>query len=122
VDKVHHSPHKGIDYALPSGTPIKSIVEGRVEVRNEGTKSYGKSVRIHTTGNRIIIYGHLRDCSVRTGDNVRFGTVIGHSGNTGRSTGPHLHFEVRINGKAINPEPTIWEGMARKAASRLGDA
>ena len=85
-------------------------------VRDEGNTSFGKSVRIRSDDGRLLIYGHLQDCVARQGDTVHFGDVIGHSGSTGRSTGPHLHFQVNINGKPINPMPTIYAGMARKLA------
>lgn len=121
VDRVHTTPHKGIDYAVPEGTPIKSIVDGKVEVvKDEGNISFGKSVRIRTPDGKLVIYGHLKDWTVRPGQEVHFGDVIGHSGNTGRSTGPHLHFQVNINGKPVNPHPTIWEGMMRKALTKIG--
>jgi murein DD-endopeptidase MepM/ murein hydrolase activator NlpD len=121
IDGVHHTPHNGIDYAVPEGTPIKSIVDGRVEiVKDEGNISFGKSVRIRTPDGKLVIYGHLKDWTVRPGQVVHFGDVIGHSGNTGHSTGPHLHFQVNINGKPVDPHPTIWEGMMRKALTKIG--
>lgn len=115
-DSLHPNGHKGVDFALPEGTQLKSVVEGNVEVvRDEGSISFGKSVRIRTDDGRLVIYAHLRDMAVSVGERVEFGEVIGHSGNTGHSTGPHLHFQVNINGKPINPMPTIYEGAMRKA-------
>lgn len=120
IDSVHSTPHKGIDFALPQGTPVKSVTDGTVEViRNEGNISFGKSVRIRTSDGRLCIYGHLRDWTVQQGTKVHFGDVIGHSGTTGHSTGPHLHFQVNLNGKPINPEPTIMEGVMRKAGDKV---
>jgi murein DD-endopeptidase MepM/ murein hydrolase activator NlpD len=118
IDSAHPTPHKGVDFAVPQGTPLKSVVEGTVEVvKDEGNVSYGKSVRIRTDDGRLVIYGHLSDMAVRVGEHVDFGEVIGKSGNTGGSTGPHLHFEVKINGKSIDPNPTLWEGTMKKALS-----
>lgn len=116
TDSLHPSGHKGVDFALPNGTELKSVVEGTVEVaRDEGDVSYGKSVRIKTDDGKLVIYGHLSDMAVKPGDHIEFGEVIGHSGNTGRSTGPHLHFQVNRNGTAINPMPTIWTASLKKA-------
>lgn len=115
IDSVHSIPHNGVDFAVPEGTPIHSVTDGTVEiVRNEGHTSFGKSVRIRTGDGRLCIYGHLHDWTVHQGEHIHFGEVIGHSGNTGHSTGPHLHFQVNINGKPVNPEPTIMEGVMRK--------
>ncbi len=115
IDEVHRTPHKGIDFAVPQGTPIKAVVEGNVEVvRDEGNISFGKSVRIRTDDGRLTIYAHLSQPKVHVGQHVEFGDVIGNSGNTGNSTGPHLHFQVNINGKPVNPMPTIVQGMAHK--------
>jgi murein DD-endopeptidase MepM/ murein hydrolase activator NlpD len=89
-------------------------------VKDEGSISFGKSVRIRTPDGRLVIYGHLHDFTVKQGNTVHFGDTIGHSGNTGNSTGPHLHFQVNINGKPVNPMPTIYEGMAHKAIAKVG--
>lgn len=118
IDSVHPTPHKGVDFAVPEGTPIKSVVEGNVEiVKDEGNTSFGKSVRIRTGDGRLVIYGHLSSMDVHVGEHVDFGEVIGKSGNTGHSTGPHLHFQVNINGKPIDPMPTIYGGMMHKATA-----
>lgn len=120
IDSVHSVPHNGIDFAVPEGTPIHSVTDGTVEiVRDEGNISFGRSVRIRTADGRLVIYGHLHDWAVRRGMQVHFGDVLGHSGNTGHSTGPHLHFQVNINGRAIDPEPTIMEGVMRKAGDKF---
>jgi murein DD-endopeptidase MepM/ murein hydrolase activator NlpD len=115
IDSVHTKPHKGIDFALPEGTPIKSVTEGTViSTRDYGNVNLGKSVMIQS-GDKVVMYGHLADQLVEVGDKIDFGETIGISGNTGRSTGPHLHFQVTINGKPIDPRPTIWQGMMKKA-------
>jgi murein DD-endopeptidase MepM/ murein hydrolase activator NlpD len=116
IDQYHTTPHKGVDLALREGTPVKTIVEGDViGVRDEGSISFGKSVRIKCPDGSIAIYGHLSSMDVHVGEHVEFGDVIGKSGNTGRSYGGHLHFQVNINGKPINPMPTIYRGAVRKA-------
>jgi murein DD-endopeptidase MepM/ murein hydrolase activator NlpD len=119
IDSVHHTPHKGVDFAVPEGTPIHSVTDGTVEVvRDEGNVSFGRSVRVRTPDGKLVIYGHLHDWTVQQGTHIHFGDVLGHSGNTGHSTGPHLHFQVNINGTPVNPEPTIMEGVMRKAGDK----
>lgn len=120
IDSVHPTPHKGVDFALPEGTPLKSIVGGKVTVVDEGNISFGKSVRISAPDGRYVIYGHMHDFTVQSGATVHFGDTIGHSGTTGNSTGPHLHFQVNINGKPVDPMPTIYEGMLHKAITKAG--
>lgn len=104
VDSVHHKPHNGMDFAMPIGTLVNSIVEGDVvKVLHDGDKSWGNSVHIKDDHDRVVIYGHLHDTTVQVGDHVHVGDLIAHSGNSGRSTGPHLHIQVNINGKPIDP-------------------
>lgn len=115
VSHIHPRGHTGVDYALIENTPLKSIVNGTVErVRDTGEVGYGKSVQIRTSDGRLVIYAHLNDFNVSVGDHVREGQIIGESGNTGRSTGAHLHLEVRKDGKSINPMPTIMDGRVNK--------
>jgi murein DD-endopeptidase MepM/ murein hydrolase activator NlpD len=96
--------HKGMDFAAPSGTPIYAAGNGRVEIakRNGG---YGKYVRIRHTGEYSTAYAHLSGFAkgIAPGRRVRQGQVIGYVGTTGRSTGPHLHYEVLRNNAQINP-------------------
>lgn len=104
LDDVHTIPHKGVDFAMPIGTPLDSIVDGTVtDVRHADDRSWGTSVHITDTQGREVIYGHLNDSTVNVGDVVHKGDLIAHSGNTGRSTGAHLHLEIKINGKSIDP-------------------
>jgi murein DD-endopeptidase len=112
TDEVHLIPHKGVDFALSVGTPVDSIVDGTViDVRHAGTKSWGTSVHIKDDQGREVIYGHLSKAEVEIGQVVHMGDEIALSGNTGMSTGPHLHIQININGKPINPMRDII-GMA----------
>ncbi|HEY1074606.1 MAG TPA: peptidoglycan DD-metalloendopeptidase family protein [Patescibacteria group bacterium] len=97
--------HTGIDYRANVGTPIVAAADGVVIVATETgwNGGYGKTVLISHTGNKTTRYGHMSDVSVRSGQRVSQGELIGYSGNTGRSTGPHLHFELRVGGRAVSP-------------------
>lgn len=97
--------HTGVDLAVPSGTALRSVGPGRVVFA--GTSGdYGKAVTIRMQDGKYTLFAHLSRISVRVGQQVQAGTGIGASGNTGQSTGPHLHFEVRAQrgyGTDINP-------------------
>lgn len=97
--------HTGIDYLCPSGTPILASESGTVIYAGWRTGGYGYCVFIQHPDGNITIYEHLlKDIPVTVGEHVSRSQVIGYSGSTGNSTGPHLHFEVRDpSGKAINP-------------------
>ncbi|MGI6361678.1 MAG: murein hydrolase activator EnvC family protein [Bacillota bacterium] len=99
--------HTGIDFAAPIGTPIYSAGNGVVISVKYLNYSYGYHVIIDH-GNRIsTLYAHMSSISVSPGQTVSAGQKIGGVGSTGRSTGPHLHFEVRVNGNHTNPAPYI---------------
>ncbi len=105
----------GIDWACPTGTPIKAAQDGVVTVVRNDATGYGTHVRIeHTEGNTkyLTIYGHLKDVSVAIGDRVHAGDVIGSSDNTGFSSGPHLHFELRKGTQPIDPAPLLVKTLA----------
>ncbi|MFC3100954.1 peptidoglycan DD-metalloendopeptidase family protein [Altererythrobacter lauratis] len=98
--------HAGLDFRGPIGAPIHAAADGRVSF--VGTKAgYGRTVEI-THGNGMMTrYAHMSRWDARVGQQVSAGEVIGRIGNTGRSTGPHLHFEVHINGRPVNPRPFL---------------
>ena len=98
--------HKGIDIAVPTGSPVFSAGTGVVTKagRNGG---YGLMVEVTHSNGTITRYAHLSRIMCRKGDNVGPGEMLAESGNTGRSTGPHLHFEILINGKTVNPKKYI---------------
>ncbi len=94
--------HKGLDIPGPVGTPIYATADGTIG-RAEWVGGYGKFVEINH-GNAVQTrYGHLSAMNVTPGQRIRKGDVLGYMGSTGRSTGSHLHYEVRIAGEAINP-------------------
>ena len=98
--------HSGMDFKGPLGQPILAAAGGRIT--HAGWKSgYGKCVEI-THGNGLMTrYAHLSKIGVATGQKIEQGVQLGAMGSTGRSTGTHLHFEVRLNGRAINPRPFL---------------
>lgn len=94
--------HEGIDLAAPIGTAVKAADGGKV-IWVGARGNYGKMIKVDHGGGFITCYGHLSKYSVKTGDKVYKGQKIGAVGNTGRSTGPHLHFEILKNGSPVNP-------------------
>ncbi|MBQ7638424.1 MAG: M23 family metallopeptidase [Clostridia bacterium] len=102
--------HSGEDIAAPEGTPVYSALDGTVTDVGVGEKS-GNYVKIAHDGGFETLYCHLRDANVESGITVRQGDVIGFVGQTGLATGPHLHFEVKLNGEKIDPE-ALLEGAA----------
>ena len=96
--------HKGVDLAGPVGTPVIATADAVVS-KAEWFSSYGLYVSLEHGAEIQTRYGHMSRLNVYAGQRVRKGDVIGYIGSTGRSTGPHLHYEVRIAGLAVNPVP-----------------
>ena len=95
--------HSGMDLAVPTGTSVRAALPGTVIVSAYNRGGYGYYVMIDHGGGLATLYGHCSQLLARVGQTVEAGDVIALSGSTGRSTGPHLHFEVRINGERTNP-------------------
>ena len=95
--------HKGIDLKVNVGDTIRAAFDGRVRIRNFERRGYGNYLVLRHTNDLETVYGHLSGFLVEEGDYVKVGDPIALGGNTGRSTGPHLHFETRYMGYAINP-------------------
>ena len=106
--------HKGVDLAGPTGTPIHAAADGVVS-RADWFSSYGLYVSLEHGGSLQTRYGHMSRLNVAAGQRVHKGDVIGYVGSTGRSTGPHLHYEVRIAGAAVNPVPYLQVGAYQQA-------
>jgi murein DD-endopeptidase MepM/ murein hydrolase activator NlpD len=99
--------HDGLDISAPSGTPIVAPGEGRVcQVGHDSER--GKYLQIDHGKRCITTYAHLSRFNVELGQEVKRGETIAYMGNTGRSTGPHLHYEIEIKGKAVNPKQYIF--------------
>lgn len=101
-------PHHGVDYVAPRGTPVSAIADG-VVTRAQWNGGYGKMVEIRHSGGLVSRYGHLSGYGpgIKAGRFVRQGATVGYVGATGLATGPHLHFEIRQNGKPVNPLKVI---------------
>jgi murein DD-endopeptidase MepM/ murein hydrolase activator NlpD len=100
--------HAGIDIATKTGTPIAAPADGVVSF--SGRKgAFGKVLVIDHGYGYSTFYGHCSSLKKKVGDRVKRGDVIAYVGNTGRSTGPHLHYEVRVNGVATNPTKYILD-------------
>tara|TARA_A200000159_G_C7289269_1_gene324987 strand:+ start:228 stop:1205 length:978 start_codon:yes stop_codon:yes gene_type:complete len=95
--------HKGMDFSAPTGTPIYAPSDGKVIRVDSRSAGYGKHIRIDHGFGYVTLYAHLSEYNVRRGQRVKRGDVIGFVGNTGRSVAPHLHYEIRKDGKHLNP-------------------
>jgi murein DD-endopeptidase MepM/ murein hydrolase activator NlpD len=105
--------HLGVDIANRWGTPVRATGEGRV-IKAGWCGAMGKCIEIEHSGGFITYYGHLGKILVKTGDMVERGMVIGLMGNSGRSTGPHLHYSVKYRGKIVNPHIFMGVGGVRE--------
>lgn len=112
--------HTGIDFPAPTGTPVGAAGRGVVAFAGWNTGGYGKLVVVRHRLGFESWYAHLSDISARRGQAVVGGTHIGHVGSTGRSTGPHLHFEVRRFGTPIDPRPRLLMATAAQAGRGSG--
>ena len=117
--------HAGLDFAAPQGTPIYATAVGRVTVAGNTNNGYGNHVVINHGYGYETLYGHMVRVKVKSGDLVKRGEVIGWVGSTGKSTGPHCHYEVHKNGQKIDPvyffyndlTPEQFDLLLKKAAS-----
>lgn len=114
-------PHGGVDYAVPVGTPVRAPASGTITEAGE-RQGYGNAIYINFGGGTSGRFGHLSKFNVKPGDVVDAGDIIGYTGGapgepgSGRSTGPHLHYEVRQNGKAVDPRTGRFRTDAGQAA------
>lgn len=95
--------HDGIDIPAPRGTPIVAVDDGLVIYSDNGIRGYGNMIVVAHGDDMFTVYAHNQKNKVDKGDKVKKGEVIALLGNTGRSTGPHLHFEIRLKNKVRNP-------------------
>ncbi|MFM7510240.1 MAG: peptidoglycan DD-metalloendopeptidase family protein [Bacteroidota bacterium] len=105
IDPIYKTPrlHPGLDFTAPQGTPIYATANGKVEVAGNLGDGYGRHVIINHGYGYKTLYGHMVRIKARVGQSVKRGEVIGWVGSTGKSTGPHCHYEVIKNGSPIDP-------------------
>jgi murein DD-endopeptidase MepM/ murein hydrolase activator NlpD len=106
--------HTGLDFRAATGDPVRATANGKV-VSSGWQGGYGRMVEIDHGNGLSTRYGHLSEIHVRVGDVVKIGQVIGAVGSTGRSTGPHLHYETRIDGEAVDPQKFLRAGVRLSA-------
>jgi murein DD-endopeptidase MepM/ murein hydrolase activator NlpD len=106
------STHLGVDVGAPEGTPIRAPAPG-VVLRAGARGGYGNEVEIDHGGGVVTVYGHASEVLVAPGERIAAGQEIARVGSTGRSTGPHLHFEVRLGGKPVDPRRALKLYAAR---------
>jgi murein DD-endopeptidase MepM/ murein hydrolase activator NlpD len=103
--------HTGIDFGAAMGTPIYAIAPGKVELAGE-KGGYGNTVIVNHSAGKSTLYGHASKLYVREGQQVVRGQMVAAVGSTGMSTAPHLHFEVRVHDKPVNPRPYLQQYLA----------
>lgn len=113
--KMHH----GMDFSAQTGTPIYATGNGKVIRADSKSSGFGRHIRIDHGYGYITIYAHLNDYNVRVGQIVKRGDLIGYVGNTGRSRGPHLHYEVHLNGDRLNPVNFYYGELTAEEFNKL---
>ena len=106
--------HTGLDFRAAMGDPVRATANGKV-VSSGWAGGYGRMVEIDHGNGLSTRYGHLSEIDVKVGDPIKIGQVIGAVGSTGRSTGPHLHYETRIDGEAVDPQKFLRAGVRLSA-------
>jgi murein DD-endopeptidase MepM/ murein hydrolase activator NlpD len=106
--------HTGLDFRASTGDPVRATANGKV-VSSGWAGGYGRMVEIDHGNGLSTRYGHLSEIGVKVGDLIKIGQVIGAVGSTGRSTGPHLHYETRIDGDAVDPQKFLRAGIRLSA-------
>ncbi|MBX9709830.1 MAG: M23 family metallopeptidase [Xanthobacteraceae bacterium] len=102
--------HSGLDFRAATGDPVRATANGKVSMAGD-SGGYGRMVEIDHGNGLATRYGHLSVIKVKVGDIIKIGQVIGEVGSTGRSTGPHLHYETRIDGEAVDPQKFLRAGV-----------
>jgi murein DD-endopeptidase MepM/ murein hydrolase activator NlpD len=110
--------HAGIDVPAPLGTPVRSAAPGRVTYSGWGGSGFGRLVVVDHRDGVTTIYSHLGKLRVRGGESTPAGAIVGEVGATGDATGPHLHFEVRVRGAAVDPLRALGRRPAVRSAAR----
>lgn len=121
IDPVYKvlKPHMGLDFTAPIGTPIYASADGRIKDAGFNTGGFGNRVVISHGNGYETLYGHMVRIKARVGESVRRGEVIGYVGNSGKSTGPHCHYEVHKNGIAVDPIYYFYSDLTAAQFDRI---
>jgi murein DD-endopeptidase MepM/ murein hydrolase activator NlpD len=121
IDPVYKTTkfHAGLDFAAPQGVPIYATADGRVTTAGNSGNGFGNHVVITHGYGYETLYGHMFRVKARNGQTVKRGEIIGYVGNTGKSTGPHLHYEVHKNGKPLDPVYFFYNDLTPEQYDRL---
>ena len=121
IDPVYGTPkmHKGLDFTAPQGTPIYATGNGVVETATFAATGFGNHVIINHGYGYETLYGHMVKYRVREGEKVKRGQLIGWVGSTGKSTGPHCHYEVHVNGIEVDPVYFFYNDLTPEQFDRL---
>ena len=121
IDPVYGTPkmHKGLDFTAPQGTPIYATGDGVVADASFSATGYGNHVEINHGYGYATLYGHMVRIKVRAGQRIKRGEVIGWVGSTGKSTGPHCHYEVHINGNPVDPVYFFYNDLNAEQYDRI---
>jgi murein DD-endopeptidase MepM/ murein hydrolase activator NlpD len=121
VDPVYKTTkfHAGLDFAAPIGTPIYATANGTIETAGNTGNGYGNHVVIHNGYGYATLFGHMFKVKVRPGQKVKRGEIIGWVGSTGKSTGPHCHYEVHRNGEPVDPVFYFYNDITPEQYDRL---
>ena len=121
IDPVYGTPkmHKGLDFTAPQGTPIYATGNGVVKIAGASSGGYGNHVVINHGYGYETVYGHMVKIKVTTGQKINRGEVIGWVGSTGKSTGPHCHYEVHVNGDVVDPVYFFYNDLNAEQYDRL---
>jgi murein DD-endopeptidase MepM/ murein hydrolase activator NlpD len=117
--------HAGLDFTAPQGTPIYATADGRIKMAGFDNSGFGNHVIINHGYGYETVYGHMVRVKARSGNTIKRGEVIGYVGSTGKSTGPHCHYEVHRNGQPVDPiyyfyndvDPAQFDRLQKLAAS-----
>ncbi len=113
--------HAGMDFTAPTGTPIYATGDGTVLRADNASSGYGNHIRIDHGYGYVTLYGHMSRIKSRPGQKVKRGEVIGYVGSTGKSTAPHLHYEVRYNGDPIDPIDFYFNDISEEQYDQMID-
>jgi murein DD-endopeptidase MepM/ murein hydrolase activator NlpD len=111
--------HAGLDFTAPQGTPIYATADGRVRLAGFSDGGYGNHVIISHGYGYETLYGHMVRIKARAGQHVKRGELIGYVGSTGKSTGPHLHYEVHKNGNKLDPVYFFYNDLGPEQFNEL---